>query len=586
MSPWTGEKVEVEMDAANLKQKLRQLDGQGYKAYRTIAGSYRFGRFTLFVDYVQGDPFAAPSRLRARVPQADAGFEASLYNGPVRRVALEDFIARGFARAISRIVKGHRGTGKSGVVEIDSGAQEILQRTAAVVNDDFVEVRFAVGLPASGRRCLGLAAEAMLLDEVPRLVDAALFYAVLDPLAAAAHVEAAEDQEWLRGRLPDMGLVAFVADGAVLPRASGISDLPLMDSRVVRAVSPDGLRVEVTLPNHGPVTGMGIPEGVTLVVGGGYHGKSTLLHALQRGVYNHVPGDGRELVVTRADAFKIRAEDGRRVEQVDISPFISNLPFGDDTTVFSTDNGSGSTSQAANIVEALEMGCCLLLVDEDTSATNFMIRDELMQQLIAREKEPITPFIDQVRNLESELGVSTILVMGGSGDYFSVADTVIAMENYKPRDVTAQARSIAAGRDRGRAAVAGGHFGPLTARAPLAGGIDPVRGGKERISAKGLGTLVFGRQNIDLSQVEQLVDISQTRAIGDLVWYALKQGYFDGDNSLFAVLSRVFADIEAHGLDVIAIFPGCDYALPRPLEAAAMLNRLRSFSVRQLRVKD
>lgn len=574
------------MDAADLKQKLRRLDGQGYKAYREIAGSYRFGRFTLFIDYVQGDPFAAPSRLRARVDQEAAAFPASLYAGPVRRVALEDFIARGFARAIIRIVKGRRGTGKSGGIEIDSGAQEILQRTAAVAQAGFVEVRFAAGLPASGRRCLGPAAEAMLLDEVPRLVDAALFYQALDPQAAAAHVEAAEDQEWLRGRLQDMGLVAFVADGAVLPRASGISDLPLTDNRVVNAASPAGLRVEVKLPNRGRITGMGIPEGVTLVVGGGYHGKSTLLQALQRGVYNHVPGDGRDLVVTRADAFKIRAEDGRRVEKVNISPFISNLPFGVDTTGFSTDNGSGSTSQAANIVEALEMSCRLLLVDEDTSATNFMIRDELMQQLIAKEKEPITPFIDQVRNLEKEYGVSTILVMGGSGDYFEVADTVIAMENYTPREVTAQARSIAGSRRQARAAEAGGHFGPLTARAPLATGIDPERGGKERISAKGLGTLVFGRQTVDLSQVEQLVDISQTRAIGDMVSYALRNGYFDGATSLAAVLAKVFADIEAHGLDVIALFPGCDYALPRPLEAAAMLNRLRSFSARQIGVKE
>lgn len=574
------------MDAADLKQKLRRLDGQGYKAYREIAGSYRFGRFTLFIDYVQGDPFAAPSRLRARVDQEAAAFPASLYAGPVRRVALEDFIARGFAQAIIRIVKGRRGTGKSGVIEIDSGAQEILQRTAAVAQAGFVEVRFAAGLPASGRRCLGPAAEAMLLDEVPRLVDAALFYQALDPQAAAAHVEAAEDQEWLRGRLQDMGLVAFVADGAVLPRASGISDLPLTNNRVIKAASPVGLRVQVALPNRGRITGMGVPEGVTLVVGGGYHGKSTLLHALQRGVYNHVPGDGRDLVVTRADAFKIRAEDGRRVEQVNISPFISNLPFGVDTTCFSTDNGSGSTSQAANIVEALEMSCRLLLVDEDTSATNFMIRDELMQQLIAKEKEPITPFIDQVRNLGKEYGVSTILVMGGSGDYFEVADTVIAMENYTPREVTAQARSIAGSRPQARAAEAGGHFGPLTARAPLATGIDPERGGKERISAKGLGTLVFGRQTVDLAQVEQLVDISQTRAIGDMVSYALRNGYFDGATSLAAVLAKVFADIEAHGLDVIALFPGCDYALPRPLEAAAMLNRLRSFSARQIGVKE
>lgn len=585
------------MDAANLKRKLTQIDGRGYKAYREIGGSHGIAlpgqraipEFTLYIDHVQGDPFAAPSRMRVRVSRQLAGFEPQLFETPVRQVALEDFLARAFRQAIKRFVKGGRGTGKSGFIGVDAGGQEILHRTAAVINQEFVEVRFTAGLPASGRRCLGLEAAAMLLQEVPALVEASLSMRALDSEAIRAHIESAEDQEYLRNQLREMGIVAFVADGSQLPRHSGIDDGPLMTGHVVDFQAPQELRVTVSLPNGGQVDGMGIPEGVTLIVGGGYHGKSTLLSAIERGVYSHIPGDGRELAATREDAVKIRAEDGRRVERVDISPFVANLPFGTDTVAFRTENASGSTSQAANIVEALEAGARLLLIDEDTSATNFMIRDELMQRLISKEKEPITPFIDQVRNLYREYGVSTILVMGGSGDYFEVADTVIAMESYKPRLVTAEARRIAADRQDVRAREGGDSFGALRERLPLAQGINPVRGGRSKVQVKALGSLMFGRQTVDLTSVEQLVDISQTRAIGDLVLYGRTHGFFDGQTTLAQVLDRMFGLIRDKGLDVISPLAGRngvgghpgDYAMPRRYEVAAMLNRLRSLEVEQ-----
>lgn len=582
------------MDAASLQKTLKQIDGRGYKAYRQLRGSYRFPRFTLFVDHIQGDPFAAPSRLRARVSRQDAGFDADLDRSPVRRVAMEDFLARAFDRAIGRHVKGRRGTGKSGLVAIDCGGQEILERTAAVVTDRYVEARFAVGLPAAGRRCLGLEAEAVLGEELPAVVHDSLFQEALDEQALAAHVADAEDQQWLRERLPGMSLIAFVADGALLPRQSGIADGPLSQGDVVSFRSPGELRRQVELPNRGTVRGMGIPEGITLIVGGGFHGKSTLLQALERGVYNHVPGDGRELVVTRGDAVKIRAEDGRRVEKVDISPFIANLPFGRDTVAFSTENASGSTSQAANIVEAMEAGCRLLLIDEDTSATNFMIRDELMQRLVPREKEPITPFIDQVHNLQREYEVSTVLVMGGSGDYFETADTVITMEDYRPRVVTGRAREIVSGRKDVRVSEGGESFGSLTQRAPQPRGIDARRGRKEKVGARGLATLEFGRQSIDLASVEQLVDVSQTRAIGDMIRYALRCGYIDGRASMSGVVSRLLEDMAESGLDIISPHGGDaekdaggdtphpgDYALPRAHELAAALNRMRSLTVEQ-----
>lgn len=570
------------MDASSLKQALARLDGRGYKAYGQLKGAYAFPRFDLFIDRVQADPFAAPSRLRARVKQETAAFPPALFSNRVRRIALEDFIARAFDAAAHRLVKGRRGTGKSGYVGIDSGGQEILERTAVAVGDDYVEARFMAGLPAEGRRCLGGEAAAILLEEVPALVNASLLTGSLDPAAMAVHVAAAEDQEWLRLRLKEMGLVAFVADGAVLPRASGVSDAPLAGRQVISFEAPPELRVEVELPHGGRVAGMGIPEGVTLIVGGGYHGKSTLLRALELGVYAHIPGDGRELVVTRIDAVKIRAEDGRRVERADISPFIRNLPFGTGTRAFSTDNASGSTSQAANIIEALEAGSRLLLIDEDTSATNFMIRDELMRQLITSDREPITPFIDQARNLFREHGVSTVLVMGGSGAYFAVADTVIAMDGYRPAVVTARARALAAGSLRTGPTAA---FGPLTPRVPLPGGIDPRRGSRTKVAARGVDSLVFGRQHIDLAFVEQLVDPSQTRAIGAMLLYSRQKGYFDGEADLAGILDLLLAGIDRAGLDSLAGddfgaggHPG-DFARPRRYEVAAALNRLRSLSV-------
>ncbi len=601
------------MDADSLKSKLALIDGRGYKAYRELKGRFEFPRFTLFIDRVQSDPFAAPSRMRVRVAQASARFAPLLFETKVRQVALQDWLARTFAISIARIVKGHRGTGKSGYIGVDRGGQEIIERTAAVVNEQFAEVRLAAGFPAAGRRCLGREAAAMLLEEVPRLVDATLFYGALDQLAVAAHIEAAEDQDWLRRRLPDMGLVAFVADGSILPRESGVSDKPLRRGPVIEFQSPAGLRTSIELPNRGRLAGMGVPEGVTLIVGGGYHGKSTLLRALERCVYSHVPGDGRELAATRSDAVKIRAEDGRRIEKDDISAFISNLPFGVNTSSFSTENASGSTSQAANIVEALEAGSALLLMDEDTSATNFMIRDSLMQQLVVKRKEPITPFIDQVRNLKSEHRVSTVLVMGGSGDYFDVADTVIAMENYQPRVVTGRARQIIAARQDVRNAEAPAGFGAIGRRTPLARGIDPHRAGKLKIGAKGLKNAVFGKEIIEMAALEQLVDVSQTRAIVHMIWHGLRQGYFDGQSSLAEIIDRILADVERSGLGVVStVFsrqpasgpdgadaggrkaasaqavpllpaageehPG-DFALPRRFEIAAALNRIRTLQV-------
>lgn len=566
----------------DLRAILRRIDGRGYKAYKDIQGRYDFGPFTLFIDHVQGDPFAAPSRARVRVPQRVAQFPADLFANRTRAIALADYLARAVQRAIQRQGRAHRGTGHSGLMAIDAGGQEVLERTAVTVTGEYVEAVLSIGLPAAGRTVLGRQATEMLCDELPRVVEEGLFFRRLDGEAVRQHVDVVEDQEALRAQLPERGLVAFLAEGSVLPRESGVSDRPLRSGRVVKLTAPESLRVELSTPHRGLITGLGLPAGVTLIVGGGYHGKSTLLKALERCVYPHVPGDGREYVVTCPTAVKIRAEDGRRIERVNISPFINHLPFGASTTAFCTEDASGSTSQAANIMEALEAGAQLLLVDEDTSATNFMIRDARMQALVSKDKEPITPFVDKVRQLYTDLGVSTILVMGGSGDYFDVADTVLLMDEYTPRDVTPQAREVAARYETRRAREGGERFGAWTPRRPRPESLDPRRGRREvKIDAKGLSTILFGQTTIDLHNVEQLVDPSQTRAIGDALYYAATH-YLNGQRSLREIIEALERDLETYGLTRLDPFGRAsarDYARPRRLEIAAALNRLRTLRV-------
>lgn len=567
-------------DKEGLRKILHRIDGRGYKAYKDIKGVYNFGEYTLYLDHIQSDPFAPPSRVRVKVVQKLAGFPKDTYYNKSREIGLRNFLTIEFFVASRKYGKGKRGTGKSGVIAIDRPGQEMLERTSVFVNEEHIEARFVMGLPAFGRTVAGKHAEVMFFEELPKIIRSSLFFKNINSKALYKHIETAEDADFLRNQLAELDLVAFVADGAILPRVSGIDDRPLTKGKVIPFEAPESIRIKVELPNRGFITGLGIPKGVTLIVGGGYHGKSTLLRALELGVYNHIPGDGREYVVADPCTVKIRAEDGRRIEKVDISSFITNLPFGQNTQTFSTDDASGSTSQAANIIEAVEMGTRVLLIDEDTSATNFMIRDHRMQELVAKDKEPITPFIDKVHQLYKDLGISTILVMGGSGDYFDVADKVICMIEYKPYDMTKKACAIADKYKAERRPEGGENFGRVTQRIPLAHSFDPSKDKREvKISSKGLLSIAFGRHTIDLGAVEQLVDMSQTRAIGDAIYYAMR--YMDGRRTLKNIVDAVLEDIGESSLDVLSPRPVGDYAVFRGFELAAAINRLRTLLVRQ-----
>jgi predicted ABC-class ATPase len=551
-----------------LRSTLDRIDRKGYGAYKDLSGSHDFGSFTLFIDRVQRDPFAPPSLIRIRT--RENSFDPTLFENPVRRVAFEDFLTRSVEREIRRTVRGNRGSGGSGRVEIQHASQVVLPRTSMVVAPDYVEARMAVGLPARGRSVDARAAKSMLLEELPEVVRGGLVPAPeggVDVERARLHTETIEDADYLRELLPELGLVAFVADGAVLPRESGASDRPLGDGAVPFR-SPEEYRVEVEPPNRGAVSGMGVPEGVTLVAGGGFHGKSTLLSALSWGVYNHVPGDGRELVVAREDAVKIRAEDGRSVSGVDISAMIGELPGGRSTEDFSTPNASGSTSQATNIAEALEVGTSLLLVDEDTSATNFMIRDERMRELVRRE--PISPFIDLVLPLHRSLNVSTIVVVGGVGDYLDVADRVILLEDYVPSDATPRSREVTM-KFPPRAPLTPRDVHPPRKRAIDTSRVDLRRGKRQTARGRGLHTIELGRERVDLSYLEQLAEAGQTEAMARLIggWAAVGE--------VGELVREDLASVSELGLDSLSIFQGHpgEMSLPRAQELAAAVNRIR-----------
>ncbi len=572
-----------------LRKLLTQIDGGSYKAYKDIKGSYQFNGYTLTIDHVQGDPFAAPSRVSIRVPMHNAGFPDGLWMQsrlpqqyqpqdivPIRKIALEDYLSRSVHRAMRKTVKGHRGSGGSGEVNIETSKQQVLQRNAIVVATDFVEARIVVGLPANGRRVAGRQAIAIFFDELPKVVQQSLLYNNLPKNDLQNHIESIEDQEALRLQLKDKNIVAFVANGSVLPRLSGVDDRPL-EKDALTFQAPESLSCDVELPNRGKIRGMGIPQGITLIVGGGFHGKSTLLHAVERGIHNHIPGDGREIVATNPTAVKVRAEDGRAISKVNISPFIDRLPFGRDTKAFNTENASGSTSQAANIIEAFEAGTEVLLIDEDTSATNFMIRDERMQSLVAQDKEPITPLLYRVRELYDNHGVSSVIVMGGSGDYFDVADTVIMMDCYEPKDVTQQAKALARNlNDTYHDKL--DHlpqFSRNSHRRPGKKALDPSRRNRDvKIDTKGLQTILYGEHHIDLSLVEQLIDIGQTRSIGLIIHYYATH-YANNHDSLIEGLRKVLSDINIEGLDVISPYKMGNLALPRLHEIAAAINRIR-----------
>ena len=561
--------------ATELRDLLNRIDHRGYPAYKDTKGMYQFPGYMLSIDHVQGDPFASPSKVSVHVSGKTAGFPAELYRGNAQRIALQDELTRRFGKKADQFAFKAKGSGKSGLISVSRCGQEVLERTACSIDpaSGNVVLRMEIGFPANGRTINARELEKILFDFVPECVKSALFYKNMDAGHLRKIIDLAEDQQYIREMLPKMGLCAFVADGSVLPRESGVSSRPMRGS--VKFTSPKELQVTMDLPHRGRVTGMGIKKGITLIVGGGYHGKSTLLKALELGVYDHIFGDGREYVITDNTAMKIRAEDGRSIKKTDISMFINDLPNGKDTVGFCTEDASGSTSQAANVVESIEAGASLLLIDEDTSATNFMIRDELMQRVIHREMEPITPFIERIRELYDEYGISTVIVAGSSGAYFHIADTIIQMDRYVPKDITEYAKKEAesfpmiSGPDEPARR-------PDFRRCPRPG--QAFRGG-DRIKMKTLGreAVMINKETIDLRYVEQITDSEQVTALGYCMRYAQKH-ILDGKKDMRQIVDELEKVIEKGSLAALCESSSSisGMAAPRRQEIFACFNRYRS----------
>lgn len=576
-------------NSEELRQQLRSINRKSYPAYKGLKGLYHFGNYILSIDHVQGDPFASPSHVSIQISHRDTGFPVEYYKDTLTGTTLCDYLTRQFEKQVSQYSFRAKGSGKSGLLTVSHCGQEILSRTACEITEKGITARFFVGFPANGRMINATELEKILFDFLPVCIQKSFFYSSLNAKELQNYIELAEDQEFIRQTLPAKNLCAFIADGSILPRESGISSRPMKAS--VPFTSPDSLRISINLPHKGKITGMGIPKGITLIVGGGYHGKSTLLNALELGVYNHIPGDGREYVITDATAVKLRSEDGRFIKDVDISMFINDLPNKKDTRCFSTLDASGSTSQAAGIVESMEAGSHLFLLDEDTSATNFMVRDAFMQQVIQREKEPITPFLERAEDLYKKAGISTILVAGSSGAFFHIADTIIQMDNYVPKDITASVKKLCSQYPLPAVSVTDfqlPHSHRIMSRPAESSKrlIHNSRGNHsdsgaakpERLKTRISGTDGFslGRQEIDLRYTEQLIDAEQTAALGLLLKYAVEH-LADGRRTLPEIVQFLWKNLSLHGLSFFTENQkiSCGYATPRIQEIYACLNRYR-----------
>ncbi|MCE7578386.1 ABC-ATPase domain-containing protein [Aliivibrio fischeri] len=540
-----------------LEAKLKKLEKRNYRSYTSIKGEYDFTDFTLYIDNVQSDPYAPPTRIRAKRAWSLTHLQWLQETSLDYQRAARDFLARHFSELLE----------KDATLSIALSGQTVLDHTSVIFDDEGIELRYNINLPADGREILAKKAINILTFHMPKYVRRTLLARELPIEELKEHCKVIVDQVALRRQLSEHGLVAFVANGSILPRIAGNNDRPMKDA--IAFQSPESLEVELMTPNRGPVKGMGIPKGITLIVGGGFHGKSTLLNALERSIYDHIPGDGREYIVTEESTTKIQAEDGRCVHNLNLSNYINHLPMDKDTTCFSTQDASGSTSQAAWLQESLEAQAKTLLIDEDTSATNFMIRDERMQALVNNGAEPITPLVDRIGQLRDEMGVSTILVMGGSGDYLDVADTVIQMHDYQAVDVTLKAKEVVVLHPTTRVREGSDNLLPTEMRQLNRSSLQAIlQEGKFRIQAKNKDSLRFGREYIDITAISQLQSPAQVHAIG-WMWFQLSQIPGWESNPVEFIAQQLHDNwhemMPKHG----------DLAKPRVIEVMATLNRMR-----------
>lgn len=561
-----------------LETLLMSINRKSYPAYKELKGNYIFPDFQLNIEHVQGDPFASPSRVGVYLKKVQADFPEAYYESKHKRIALQDYLIRKFANAVNQYAFQAKGSGKSGLIRVSRCGQEVLERSALGITNGELLVRFEVGFPANGRTINALELKKIFFEYLPSIVRKTLYYKNCKKDELKAVIELAEDQQFIREELKKRDLVAFVANDSILPRESGVSKRPMR--KCIRFQSPETMEVEMDLPNHGMIRGMGISKGITLIVGGGYHGKSTLLKAIEQGIYNHIAGDGREYVITCEDAVKVRAEDGRSITHVNISPFINDLPNKKDTRDFSTEDASGSTSQAANVVEAVQAGSKLLLIDEDTCATNFMVRDQLMQKIVSGNKEPITPFTQQAREMYERLDVSVVMVAGSSGAYFYIADHIIQMDNYRVVDITKHVKNVIEKEEisedkESRISVAELMHPSIKPRILKSEAVEKKHG---QIKIKQFGNSGFsiGKTEVDLKYLEQLTDIEQTTTLGHCLKMLVVEMEKKPQN-LDVLVDNLWKKIHLKGFSVLfeEKYLPVDLAQVRKIDIYMCVNRYR-----------
>lgn len=572
LSPLPGP-APLRVDMHRLRSIINRIHHNNYSLYRGLEGRFDFSDFSLRFDRIQSDPFAPPSQLTLTIPLSSTGFSSDCYTMSHRRTAFTDYISRILAGAIRRLTRGGGGSGNGGVWAINYGGQTILERNSVVIRQDRLEVRLMAGLPAQGRKIDGQLAAAMLLEELPRLAETGLYRKALPPGGLEDALQLAEEQASLRQQLREQDLLAFIPYGAILARRSGVEDGPLPGA--VPYAGPPQRETVMKLPDGTALRGTGIPRGIVLITGGAYHGKTTLLQAIQSGVWDHIRGDGREHIVSCPDLVKVRAEDGRAVRRVDISPFVNRLPGGRDTRVFNTDLASGATSQAAGIIEALDMGSRCILMDEDSSATNLLIRDIRMRHLIPDLKEPVTPYLDLARSLYQKRGVSTILALGGNGDFLDVADTVLVMDEYRAMDGVSAAREVMACYPR---VTPDRDWPQETGYVRNVVQLSTSRKKREVFFQRHETGFSLGRDRVDLRGYEHITDPTQYDTLAACIAYAWRSGRLQSGAPLYDILSGIVQEIEQQGWDMLwqgSYDQWQYYCAVRPLDIAAALNRLR-----------
>ncbi|KAL7276789.1 hypothetical protein RUND412_000213 [Rhizina undulata] len=582
---------------------LRQIDNRSYLGvYKCTYEDDKNFYYHLFVDHIQSDSYAPPSRFRVQVPTEIAGIPESYYESRIKTTAFCDYVTRHLAkivkaRFLDQSVSGSGWSGpKGGAFDVNGPNQQVLERTSCSIKRSadgaYLEIRFTVSLPAAGRTIMGRKAQEILVEQLPSLVKNVVSWGLQNQSEIDNHIKTVRVQDSLRKSLPEKGLVAFIGNGSILPRQSGVSPLP-MKGNPVRFQSPPTLEVEIETDVSGKdgkpikVKGMGIKRGITVITGGGFHGKTTLLEALELGIYNVAPGDGRELVVIEPNAFKIRAEDGRNIVNTDLTPyFVKTLPGGMATKTFTSEDASGSTSMAANIQEALEIGATALLIDEDTSATNFLMKDRMMMEFI--KKDPIVPYVTKANALFEKHGVSTIIVVGGCGEYLAIADTIISMEEFTAHDRTSAARALLEKYQDHipRESV----YGAIPDRVPL---LPQLHRGKA--SARGTRSILLKpmpTQNgielsdtIELGALEQFVETGQVQTCGEALRYLSMQNPKRSIRDLVGLLKEL---VDEKGLDALHSEKWLvgDLVRTRELELLGALNRVRGLQVTKLAGED